>query len=538
MSKRKSLAYGLSFAAVMALSNAALAQKLTIGLSSEPTAIDPHYHELTPNIALSLHMFDALVSMDENSKIKPSLAASWENRDDTTWVFKLRDGVKFSNGAPFTANDVIYSFCRVLNNETSVSGSFTDQVKNMASVEKEDDKTIVIKTKTPEPLILSDLTQVFIISSSFAKFDKLTFDPKNGCGVTSPWPTVTQFNDGSIAAGTGPYKLKSYVKGSGIELVRNDGYWGDKPAWSEVKLVPVPNAGPRLAGLLAGDYDVIENPAARDVARIKANAKFSHVITPSNRVIFLQLDQRDNSPFIKTEKGGNPFKDLRVRQAVSQAIDRKAIVTRIMDGAAAPANQFIPGNMFGAMPDAPELPFDPANAKKLLAEAGYPNGFEVTLSATNDRYINDGQIAQAIAQYLTQIGIKTNVDAMTRSIFFTKRSGQEFSFSQGGWGSTTGEASSFLRAFVATRNKDKAVGLSNYGGFSDPEFDPIILKAITTVNEAEREKLLRQAGKRAMEQMSHIPIHFESSIWAFRSDLDVKGRADQMTLAMGVKPKK
>ena len=537
MSKRMHIAYGVSLAGLMALSQPALAETLRIGVSSEPTAIDPHYHELTPNIALSQHIFDALVSFDEASKIKPGLAKSWQNPDDTTWVFNLREGVKFSNGAPFTANDVVYSFCRVLNNETSVSGSFTDQAKNMASVEVKDDHTVVVKTKKPEPLILSDLSQLFIISSASAKFDKLSFEPKKGCGVTSPWPTVSQFNDGTLAAGTGPYKLKSYVKGSGIELVRNDTYWGDKPYWSEVKLVPVPNAGPRLAGLLAGDYDVIENPAARDLSRIKDNPKFSYVVTPSNRVIFLQLDQREPSPFVKSDKG-NPMKDLRVRQAISLAIDRKAIVARIMDGAAAPANQFIPGDRFGAMPDAPELPFDPKKAKQLLADAGYPNGFEITLSATNDRYINDGQIAQAVAQYLTQIGIKTNVDAMTRSIFFTKRTAKEFSFALGGWGSTTGEASSFLRQYVATTNKDTSIGLSNYGDFSDPEFDAPLLKAIGTVNDGEREKLLRQAGQRAMEQLSNIPIHFESTIWAFRSNLDFTGRADQYTLATGVKPKK
>lgn len=537
MSNRKSIAYGLAFSGLMAFAHPALAQKLTIGLASEPTAVDPHYHELTPNIVLSAHLFDALVATDENSKIKPGLAKSWENRDDTTWVFKLREGVKFANGAPFTADDVIYTFCRVLNNETSISASFTDQVKGLASVEKEGDHTLVIKTKNPEPLLLSDLSQVYVISAGSAKFDKLAFEPTKGCGVTSPWPTVSQFNDGSLAVGTGPYKLKSYVKGAGIELTRNDDYWGDKPAWSEVKLAPVPNAGPRLAGLLAGDYDLIENPAARDLARIKGEAKLAHVVVPSNRVIFLQLDQRETSPFVKADKG-NPLRDLRVRQAISQAIDRKAIVTRIMDGAAAPANQFIPPQMFGAMPDAPDLAYDPKNAKKLLADAGYPNGFEVTLAATNDRYINDGQIAQAIAQYLTQVGIKTNVDAMTRSLFFGKRSKSEFSFSQGGWGSTSGEASSFLRNFVTTRDKERAIGLSNYGGFSDPEFDAVLIKAISTLDNDKREALLRQAGKRAMEQLSHIPIHFESTIWAFRSNLDFKGRADQYTLAMSVKPKK
>jgi peptide/nickel transport system substrate-binding protein len=523
-------------ALAIGMSHTASAQSLKVGLSSEPTAIDPHYHELTPNYTLSNHIFETLTRNDANARIQPRLAVSWSNRDDRTWVFKLREDVKFTNGAPFTADDVIYSLCRILNNETSVSGSFTEPVKNMEKVTKEGDHTLVITTKNPDPLLINDLAQTFIISKAAAKVENVVFDPATTCGVTGPWPTVSQFNDGTLAIGTGPYKLKSYTKGGTIELTRNDAYWGEKPHWAEVRMTAVPNAGPRLAGLVAGDFDLIENPAARDLGRIRGNDKFAHVVTPSNRVIFLQLDQRENSPFVKSDKG-NPMRDVRVRQAMSMAIDRKAIVRRIMDNAAEPANQFLPANMFGAMPDAPELAYDPQGAKKLLAEAGYPNGFQLTLHATNDRYINDGQIAQAIAQYLTQVGIKTEVDAMTRSIYFTRRAKQEFSFSMGGWGSSTGEASSFLRQWVATMNKETGLGLSNYGGFSDPEFDKVISEAIKTMDSNLRETRLRQAGKRAMEQMSHIPIHLESSIWAFRKGIDYEGRADQLTLVMDVRPR-
>jgi peptide/nickel transport system substrate-binding protein len=228
------------------------------------------------------------------------------------------------------------------------------------------------------------------------------------------------------------------------------------------------------------------------------------------------------------------MRDVRVRRAMSMAIDRKAIVQRIMDGAAQPANQFLPGEMFGAMPDAPELPYDPQGAKKLLAEAGYPNGFQLTLHATNDRYINDGQIAQAVAQYLSQVGIKTEVDAMTRSIFFTRRAKREFSFAMGGWGSTSGEASSFFRYWIVTTDKDAGLGQSNYGAFSDATFDKFLIEAIKTIDDGKREALLRAAGKRAMDMMPHIPLHFESTIWAYRKGIEYKGRADQMTLATDI----
>ena len=254
----------------------------------------------------------------------------------TAGTIKLRQGVKFSNGEPFGAQDVLFTFCRTQKNETKVSDSFVDVAANFAKVEAPDDSTVVIETKAPEPLMPTLLSALPILSASIVKHDKITYDVANNCGVTGPWPVVNNFNDGTAAIGTGPYKLKSYVRGSGIELERNPTYWGPAEPWATVRFVPVTNAGPRLAGLLAGDYDVIENPAARDLGRIANDKRFGHVITPSTRVIYFQLDvARDDSPFVKAPDGKNPLKDARVRKAMSLAIDRDAIIKRIMDGAAA-----------------------------------------------------------------------------------------------------------------------------------------------------------------------------------------------------------
>jgi peptide/nickel transport system substrate-binding protein len=239
---------------------------------------------------------------------------------------------------------------------------------------------------------------------------------------------------------------------------------------------------------------------------------------------------------VRAPNGKNPLQDLRVRQAISMAIDRKAITQRIMDGAATPAYQFLPDGMFGALPHAPELKYDPAAAKQLLAQAGYPDGFSMTLAATNDRYINDAAVAQAVAQYLSRVGIKTDVNAMTRSVFFPQRAKREFSFAMGGWGSDTGEASSFLTYWVTSLDKERGLGTSNYGGFSDPEFDKVFRQAITTVDPAQRDKLLQQSVRRALEQLPSIPLHFESSTWASRGDIDYEGRADQLTLAASARP--
>ncbi|EGP46082.1 ABC transporter substrate-binding protein [Achromobacter insuavis] len=528
-------------AAMAAGASAAMAQSapqtLRIGLSSEPTAMDPHYHQVTPNDAMTSHIFETLIGQDAKMNLVPRLATAWKAVDDTTWEFTLRQGVKFSNGQPFTPQDVIFTLCRAFHNEQSIGGSYLSVVQKLASIDVRDGNVLVIKTHLPYPLLPNDLTRNAMLWSGIVEHGPIRFEPKNGCGVTGPWPTISDFNSGKSAIGTGPYTLKSYVKGSAIELARNDAYWGDKPAWPNVRLVPVPAAGPRLTGLLAGDFDLIENPAARDVKRISETPGFGYVITPSVRVVYFQFDvARSPSPMVRAADGKNPLQDLRVRRAISMAIDRKAITDRIMDGAATPANQFLPDGMFGTLQPPPDLKYDPAAAKKLLAEAGYPDGFELTISSTNDRYINDAQISQAVAQYLSRVGIKTTVDAMTRSVYFPKRAKREFSFAMGGWSSETGEASSFLQYWVSAFDKEHGLGTSNYGGYDNPAFDKVFKRALTTVDPAVREKLLQESLTLALADLPSIPLHFESSIWAFRKGLTYEGRADQYTLAMSAKP--
>ncbi|QMV75606.1 ABC transporter substrate-binding protein [Comamonas piscis] len=517
----------------------AAAQSLTIGLASEPTAADPHYHKVTTNDAFSAHIFESLINRNAQMELIPGLAQSWRAVDDNTWELKLRQGVKFSNGEPFTSKDVLFTLCRVLNNETNVSRSYMEPAQSFSDVQTPDDYTVIIKSERPIPTMPNELARSLpIIWSGIAKFDKLRFAPKEGCGVTSPWPTVADFNTGKLSIGTGPYKLKSYVKGNGIEMERNEGYWGTKPHWKTVKMVPVPNAGPRLTGLMSGDYDVIESPAARDLPRIKENNKLDFVATPSTRLVFFQPDAgRAQSPFAKSADGKNPLQDLRVRQAINMAIDRKAIVQRLMDGMATVANQYMPTGMFGSLDKPTEIKFDPEAAKKLLAEAGYPQGFELTLTTTNDRYINDGQIAQAVAQYLTRIGIKTTVDAQAAAIYFPKRAKREFSFAIGGWPSENGEASGLFQYWVATTDKDKGLGTSNYGGFSLPAFDQVFVPAMSQMDANARKAAYQQATQIALANVPLIPLHFESSIWAFKKGLSYEGRRDQYTLAMSVKPK-
>ncbi|WP_439548233.1 ABC transporter substrate-binding protein [Falsiroseomonas sp.] len=535
MPMRRVLLAGLS--ALCLAGGAASAQTLRIAMAAEPTSADPQHYAAAPNSTLHDHIFESLVELDSRLKAGPSLATGWTRRDDRSWVFDLRTGVRFHNGAAFTAADVHFSFCRIVNNESELASSFSSTIRRLARVETETPHRIVITTREPEPLLPSDLSSVRIISAGGVAPRAVTYDGAQGCGGREgPWPTLAQFNDGSAAIGTGPFKLRSFGRGGVTELVRNEDYWGPKPHWAEVRLQPVTAAGPRLAGLLAGDHDVVEAPSTADIPRLRGNAAMRLAVAPTTRLIFLQLDQREVAPFVNGGVGPNPLRDVRVRQALSLAIDRNAITQRVMDGLAVPASQFLPDGMVGTIPGLPVLPYDPARARALLAEAGYPNGFTLTLHATNNRYVNDSRIAQALGQYFTRIGVRAEVDAMPSNVFFGRRARRDFSVPMGGWSASAEETLLFFRIWVASLDRDRGIGTSNYSGWSDPAFDADAIPALTTMEDGARGRLLQSASRRALEQMPVLPIHFESAVWAFRRGLRFEGRMDQTTLAQEIMP--
>src|SRR5215467_2801298 len=361
----------LAVLALLGSTTAAGAQELRIGLSAEASAMDPHFHNLVPNNSLTKHIFDRLTDQDEMQHLLPALALSWRTTDDTTWEFKLRPGVKFSNGDDFTANDVIYSYCRAPRVENSPS-SFGIYVRQITGMSAPDPLTVVIKTAAPHPLMPTELSNIAILSAKANGAGTVTFHPA-GCQGVGTYPKTEAFNSGAAAIGTGPYRLVRFTKGDRIILERNEYYWGEKPAWQRVVFRPVTSAGPRVAALLSGDVDLIENVPIQDLARIKANGNFTVVQGLSARVIYLHFDYIDDAPPGVTGAGGkNPFRDRRVREAISKAIDRDAIVARIMGGVAVAAAEMLPPSMFGANKDAKVAKADPAAAKKLLVEAGYP----------------------------------------------------------------------------------------------------------------------------------------------------------------------
>lgn len=522
------LAAALVLAAPAAITIApARAADLTIGVASEPSSIDPHFHNLGPNNSIRRHVFESLIGQDARQRLYPLLAESWEATDDTTWVFKLRQGVSFHDGTPFDAEDVKYTIERIPTVPNSPS-SFGIYTKAITAIDIRDRHTIIIRTAVAHPLLPTELSTFGIISKETAQ--RVGLD-ENG------WPKTEDFNSGRMAIGTGPYKFVTFTPGDRVVLARNEDYWGDPEPWGKATFRFMSRTPSRVAAMLAGDVDMIDKPSTSDLDLLRKNDRVTVVQGQSNRVIYLHLDQhQEPTPGIKGTDGRNPFKDVRVRRAVSMAIDRRAIVAKIMGGVAVPAAQLLPRGMFGNNPLIPVQDHDAAGAKALLAEAGYPDGFQLVLGTPNDRYINDAQVAQAVASFLTRIGIRTTVDAMTKSTFFSRRNNYEFSLYLAGWGAGTGEMSSPLKALVATRNRNTGMGSTNRGRYTNPALDALIEQALGTISDARRSALLQQASALAMEDYAILPLHYEVTPWAVRTGITYEPRTDQYTLAMGVRP--
>ena len=518
----------LVFAAAIGLAPPSSAQELKVGLAAEARSIDPHYHVLSPNIQIATQVYERLTDQDENQKVIPKLAESWRAVNDTTWEFKLRKGVKFADGGDFTARDVIFSYCRIPKVENSPS-SFIASMRMIDTMTAPDPQTIVITTATPFPLMPITVSGISIISAANAGAPEGLKFSKDGCEGVAQWPKTEDFNKLKYA-GTGPFKYTQYSPGDRIIMEVNDKFWGQKPAWSKVILRPITNSAARVAALLAGDVDFIENPSIQDLPRIKSNANFAVSAGLSNRIIYLHFNYIEDKPPGVTDAGDkNPFRDKRVREAISLAIDREAIVARIMGGEAKAAAEFLPNPLDGTTPGIRPRKPDPERAKKLLAEAGYPNGFGLTIGTPNDRYINDAQVAQAAAQMLNRIGLKAQVDAMTATTFFTKRTKREFGIWLAGWGADTGEMSNPLRALAATPDPKLGFGTTNPGGYSNKEMYAVLIKALTTVDDKQRNALLQQGSKIVMDDFGVIPLHFEVTVWAFKKGLTYTPQVNQYT---------
>lgn len=494
---------------------------LRIGLAAPNTTLDPHFQSNAPNNAANSHIFDALVTNDAKSGAQPGLATSWKALDDTHWEFRLRPNVTFTDGSAFTAEDAIASIQRA--NDLPSTSSFRTYTRSIKAMTAPEPLLLRIQTGGPDPLLPNSLSRIRVISA----------DHKDA-------PT-TEFNNGNAAIGTGPLILKEYVPGSFLRLARNDNWWGGKLPWNEVVLRVVSDDGARLAALLSGDLELIEAVPSQGVQRVSQNSRFHLIRGISSRFVYFAMDQkREVTPFITANDGKpldrNPLRDIRVRQALSMAVNRQALAERVMEGDAVVASQFLPKGGAGTSDKVEVVPFDAARAKALLAEAGYPQGFRMTIHGPNDRYINDAKIVQAVAQMFTRIGIQTQAEVMPWSVYSGKNPQGEFSMSLAAWGVNTGETSNPLKALVATYDRAAGMGASNSGRYSNPEIDKLVQQALLTMDEAARNALLAQASELTFNDYALVPLHHEVSVWAAKKSITYETRADQYTLATGISP--
>ena len=511
-----------SVARAQELRSAAVAQELRLGYRTEPTSLDPHYHNATPSSQVAMHVFDTLTTQSTESlaKLEPGLALSWRTIDPTTWEFKLRPGVRFSDGTPFTADDVVFSFQRVRTVPTPMGG-YVNYLGPVTGIEAVDPLTLRIHTAAPTPLLPAALSRIFILSR------KIDGDA-----------TTEAFNTGRAMVGTGPYRLISVSGMARIELERNDGYWGKPPIWQHVSTRVIENDEARLAALLAGDVDVIETVPTQDAARLAHDPRVNESSIVSQRVMYFWFDWLNHGPSSNySDNDGkplsaNPFLDIRVRRAFSKAIDRHAIVDRLMDGFALPAAQFMREGEPGYDPDVKIEPYDPAGARRLLAEAGFPNGFHLTIDGSSDRWNNDGRVVVAVAQMLTRIGITAKAETLPFAIYVPRESHGAFSFHLSGAGSWTGEGSSALVDTVATQNPSRGWGGVNRGRYSNPQLDALIDEAVHTLDERRREALVVQATDLVAKELPFIPLYQEMNIWAARKGFRYIARHDERTIAM------
>ena len=469
--------------------------------------------------------------MDAHMNLQPALATSWVADDDTTWTIKLRKGVKFHDGTSFDAEDFVYTVKRIPKVPNSPS-SFTKFTKTFESVEAVGPYTLRIKTKGRQPLTPNNLAQISVVSKETVE-NYLKKHPSKAKDIYSV--DSSSFNSGELAVGTGPYKVVSWKPGEPMVLKANSEYWGGKPAFSDVKIIPLKDDSARLASLLSGDVDIIDGVPTADLENVANNAKLKLFKQPANLAIYLHMDSnREYTPNITAKDGSkikNPLRDVRVRKAISMAINRKGIVARIMDGAAEPASQMLPAGFAGVSSKLKPMPYDVEGARKLLKEAGYGDGFKMIINGPNDRYVNDEKIAQVIAQLLARVGIDASVQTEPKATYFKNASKLKYSFMLLGWGSSTGEQGSTLMSLLHTYNKEAGQGTSNRGRFSDAKLDRMLEDAMADVNESSRSAKIARAAERGIGELFGIlPVHYQMNFWAARKGIQYTPRADNYTI--------
>ena len=514
----------LASAALLAaalLTRPALAQSdadhVIFGVRAPILTLDPALSGLGTMHGYYDNIYSNLVSLDAQSHVVPDLAESWRVVDDLTIEFKLRPNVKCHDGTTLDAASVKASFERLPTVPNS-DGLTAGKLRPVVQLQVIDPLTVRMVTAKPYPALLGNLPEFHIVCASA---------PAN--------ITTADFDAGKGEFGSGPYKVVRWQRGQALELERFDGYYGAKPVFPHVTLREIPNDASRMASLEAGDIQIADYVPPLDVKRLEANPATSVSRAPSNRTVFLGFDElRDVTPFAVDKNSAplpkNPFKDERVRHAMALAISQEVIIKRVMEGLAELATQGVAPHIDGADLALKPRPYDSEQAKKLLAEAGYPEGFRTTLNCPNDRYVNDAAICQTVGVLLSRIGITVAVDAQPSNVFFPRLLKRDYSFYLLAWGSNGGDASSFLHDVMETRDTATGTGSWN-GGISMPDVDKAIDAATLVMDPAKRTQLMAAAMGTLIERQAYIPLHTQLVIAATRKPVTYVSQASEATLA-------
>ncbi|HYW56096.1 MAG TPA: ABC transporter substrate-binding protein [Polaromonas sp.] len=514
MSFKKNAVFTLVGAALAAAAFAASAQTVRIANQGDALSMDPHSLNESLQLSVTGNVYEGLVGRNKDLSLAPALATAWRQTSPTVWRFELRKGVTFHDGTPFTADDVLFSFART-QAEGSDMKSYTNDFKE---VRKVDDFTVDIETKTPFPILPEVLSLAYIMSKKWCETNQALRPVDRRKGIEN----AASFR----ANGTGPYRLRERQPNVRTTFSRNGNYWGKiEGNVQDVVYTPIGNDPTRVAALLSGEIDVMEPVPVQDVARVNASAGARAVTGPELRTIFLGMDQKRDELLYSSVKGKNPFKDKRVRQAVYQAIDIEGIKRTVMRGASNPTALMVGPGINGFSAEAKRLPFDPEASKKLLTEAGYPTGFEVTMNCPNDRYVNDGQICEAVAANLSRIGVKINLAAETKGTYFPKILRRDTSFYLLGWTPGTYDAHNALNALMACVD-DKGAGQFNLGAYCNPKVDQLTKAIQSETDKTKRAAMIKEAFDAHSAEVGHIPLHQQALAWGVSKKVDLVQLAD------------
>ena len=500
-----------------ALAQPAAAASFRWANDGDANSMDPYTRSETFLLTFTQNMYDPLVRRGRDLKVEPALATGWEQPNPLTWRFHLRPGVKFHEGQPFTADDVVFSYRRAVAPGSQINAYF----QAVSEIRKVDDMTVDFITKVPDPIFLEEITAWVIMSQAWCEAHNAT-----------QAADLTKVKEENFATrhenGTGPFILVSREPDRKTVL-RNNPDWWDKPVGNltDVTFNVISSANTRVAALLSGDVDMIYTVPPQDMDRISHTEGLKLAVTPELRTVFLGFDQVRPELLKSDVKGRNPFQDVRVRKAFNMAVDIKAIQSRVMRNQSHPTGLLYgPGNNGWTEASDVRWPYDPEGAKKLLAEAGYPNGFAVTLDCPNDRYINDEAICQAVTVMLARIGIRVTLNAQTRLQYFAQISNPEYntSFYMLGWTPATYDAHNALFNLAGSRNGTR--GVFNDGGYSNKQFDELLDKIAVETDGEKRDAEILQASQILHDEAAFLPLHQQTVVWAYRSNVTLQQLAD------------